>query len=187
YVRSVTGQAYPYNISVVADPPPSALDLLQVGWEVGLAGQARAPGFGPVAREGKWVLYRGPVTPRASFVGGWKVTGGPSALREVTQPDFKPEEVALLERSPRLPPSPNGSGSATYRWSSPQSATIDVNASGSGIVLVRNTFDEHWHATVDGKPAPVLRADYFLQGIPVTAGRHTIVLTYRDPAIGVGL
>ncbi len=54
-------------------------------------------------------------------------------------------------------------------------------------MLVRNTFDAHWHATVDGHPAPLLRADYFLQGIPVGSGQHTIVLTYRDPAVGVGL
>jgi uncharacterized membrane protein YfhO len=62
-----------------------------------------------------------------------------------------------------------------------------VSASGNGIVLVRNTFDAGWRATVDGDPAPVLRTDFFLQGVPVTAGRHTILLTYRDPAIGAGL
>jgi uncharacterized membrane protein YfhO len=55
------------------------------------------------------------------------------------------------------------------------------------IVLVRNTWDPHWHATVDGASAPVLAADYIDQAIPVPPGRHTIVLTYDNPAIGFGL
>jgi uncharacterized membrane protein YfhO len=78
-------------------------------------------------------------------------------------------------------------GTATYRWLSPHSAQIDVTTPGNAIVLVRNTFDPGWQATVDGRPAPVLRTDFFLQGVPVTAGTHTIVLTYHDPAIAVGL
>jgi hypothetical protein len=187
FVRTVTGQAYPYNNSVIANPSPGAIDLLQVEWEVGLAGQARSPGFVPVAREGKWALYRGPPIPRASFVSTWTVTDGPSALRAATDPAFRPEQLVLLERSPGVPRTAERTGGAAYRWTSPQSARVSLVAPTDGIVLVRNTYDAHWRATVDGKPVPVLRADYFLQGIPVTAGRHTIVLTYRDPAIGAGL
>jgi len=54
-------------------------------------------------------------------------------------------------------------------------------------VVVRNAWDGGWSATVDGRPAPLLRADYFLQGVTVPAGTHEIRLTYRDPMIGRGL
>ncbi len=54
-------------------------------------------------------------------------------------------------------------------------------------MLVRNPWDENWHATLDGKPVPLLHADYVMQGVAVPAGTHTLDLTYRDPAIGVGL
>ena len=40
---------------------------------------------------------------------------------------------------------------------------------------------------MDGEPAPVLRADYLLQGVPVPAGRHEIRLEYHEPAIGRGI
>jgi hypothetical protein len=40
---------------------------------------------------------------------------------------------------------------------------------------------------VDGRPAPVLRADAFLQGVPVPAGQHEVRLVYREPAIGYGI
>jgi uncharacterized membrane protein YfhO len=62
-----------------------------------------------------------------------------------------------------------------------------VNAPDPSIVVVRNNLDVGWSATVDDRPAPVLRADYFRQGIPVPAGRHDVRLVYRDPRIGRGL
>ena len=68
-----------------------------------------------------------------------------------------------------------------------QAARIDVTASSEGIVVVRNNDDPGWRATVDGRPTPILRTDYYLQGVPVAAGRHTILLRYDDPWIGYGL
>jgi uncharacterized membrane protein YfhO len=55
------------------------------------------------------------------------------------------------------------------------------------VVLVRNTWDPGWHASVDGHPAPVLQADYLLQAVAVPPGRHIITLEYDDPWIGYGL
>jgi hypothetical protein len=190
YMRAVSGAPYPYNHSVVSDPPPSALDLLQVGWEIGPQGATASPGFTAVERDGRWVLHRATPSPRASVVDAWTVTDEAGALKAVTDPGFQPGAGAILEEDPGIPAAAatGGSpGSASFEWLSPQSARIDVTASGNGIVLVRDTFDEGWRATVDGDPAPVLRTDYFLQGVPVTAGTHTVVLTYRDPAIGIGL
>jgi len=64
---------------------------------------------------------------------------------------------------------------------------VTVRTAVPAIVLVRNSFDAHWHATVDGRPAPVLPADEIDQAVPVPAGRHTVVLTYRDASIGFGM
>jgi uncharacterized membrane protein YfhO len=55
------------------------------------------------------------------------------------------------------------------------------------MVVIRNAWDRGWSATVDGRAVPVLRADYFLQGVAVPAGRHEIRLTYRDPTIVAGI
>ena len=55
------------------------------------------------------------------------------------------------------------------------------------IVVVRNSYDPDWHATVDGRRVPILPADYVDQGIPVPPGRHRILLAYHDPWIGLGL
>ena len=62
-----------------------------------------------------------------------------------------------------------------------------VDATAPSLVVIRNSYDEGWSATVDGAPAEVLPADGFLQGVAVDAGHHEVALTYRDPAIGRGL
>jgi uncharacterized membrane protein YfhO len=55
------------------------------------------------------------------------------------------------------------------------------------LVVVRNVWEPGWVASVDGVPAPVLRADYLLQAVPVPAGSHDVRLVYREPAIGLGI
>ena len=135
------------------------------------------------------MLSAGAAPPRASVVSRWRLMDPGAALRTVADPAFDPEALAVLEEDPGVPASTGaaGEGTAAFRWLSPQSARIDVTSPGSAIVLVRNTFESGWHATIDGAAAPVLRTDFFLQGVPVTGGKHVIVLTYRDPSIGIGL
>ncbi len=50
-------------------------------------------------------------------------------------------------------------------------------------MVVRNSYDPGWSATVDGRPAPLLAADYLVQGVAVPAGRHEIRLVYRDDEV----
>ena len=75
----------------------------------------------------------------------------------------------------------------SYRSEGPQSETVTVDAPSSGVVLVRTPFDRRWRATVDGRSTSILAADYFAQGIPITAGRHVVRLSFHDAAIGYGL
>src|SRR5437867_2734502 len=99
----------------------------------------------------------------------WNVATGPlSALRAVVEPGFDPAQRVVLERDPgisvpRLP----APGVATYAEAEPEDVRLSVEASVPSIVLVRNSYDEGWSATVDGRPAPVLPADGFLQAVAV--------------------
>jgi len=43
-----------------------------------------------------------------------------------------------------------------------------------------------WTASVDGKPFPVLRADYAFQAIAVPAGRSTVDLRFRPRSLYIG-
>lgn len=107
----------------------------------------------------------------------------------VADPGFDPSSTVILERDPGLSSAPgsDGTGSARFAWRSDNAAEVEVDSPGPAVVLVRNAYDSNWRATVDGRPAPVLAADYLLQGVPVGPGHHSIVLSYRDRSIGLGL
>jgi hypothetical protein len=155
----------------------------------------------PVATEGQWTLYRiNDPAPRAFLASGWRMDAPTDALSAVLDPSFPLAATALLEETPTVDGRPvplnveqNGgggepaTGTAAYRDLSDQHAQVRVRTSSGGVVVVRNPWDENWHATLDGKPVPLLHADYVMQGVAVPAGDHTVDLSYRDPGIGLGL
>jgi hypothetical protein len=55
----------------------------------------------------------------------------------------------------------------------------------SYLFLAEN-FDPSWRATVDGKSAPVLRAQYTLLAVPLPAGARTVELAYVSHAYAQG-
>jgi len=191
FVRRLQHIPMRYQYALFVAPPPAVSDLLDVGWVIAPASQQGERGLLPVADDGEWILYRRPFpTARATVVGSWTVVGSPQeALNAVARPGFEPTRTAILEERPGIVSASGVSapGTASYRPLGPQAARIDVNAPGSSIVLVRNVWDRNWRATVDGKPVPVMPADYVDQGVPVPEGRHTILLAYDDPTIGYGM
>ncbi|RIV26711.1 hypothetical protein D2Q93_04120 [Alicyclobacillaceae bacterium I2511] len=57
-------------------------------------------------------------------------------------------------------------------------------------LILSQTYDPNWHATLDGKPVPVQAAGAsygnLLTSIPVSSGRHTLILTYWPRAFTLG-
>jgi hypothetical protein len=64
----------------------------------------------------------------------------------------------------------------------------DVSAHGPGpsLLAVNQTWDGAWSATIDGRPAPLLRTDLALSALLVAPGAHRVALGYRDPWIARG-
>jgi uncharacterized membrane protein YfhO len=67
-----------------------------------------------------------------------------------------------------------------YREVTPEDVRVTVDTPTPALVVVRNSYDAGWSATVDGRPAPLLATDYLVQGVAVPAGRHEVRLVYHD-------
>jgi hypothetical protein len=191
YIRATNKLPVFYNASVLQLPSIEDLRLLGGRYLVVPEGvDPPIPGT-PVASEHGYVLYEADGwQPRVSVIPHWReVDSGVPALNAVLERGFNPAIEAVVEGDPGIPPAPAAaaSGSASYEEVQPEDVRIQVDATAPSLVVVRNAWDRGWSATVDGLPVPVLRADYFLQGVPVPEGQHEIRLMYREPAIGRGI
>jgi uncharacterized membrane protein YfhO len=78
--------------------------------------------------------------------------------------------------------------SALYLSSFAQSHLVgDVRLEQDGILILQTPFNSGWRAVQDGRPVPVVRADFGLLGLPVKAGEHRVELRYRNPWLLVGV
>jgi len=193
-VRRIDPAPILYNAATFQSAPLPVLRLFSVGWIVSPSGTPAPPGASLTAREGAFELYRlGGAEPRASAVSAWRRLVGDRALNAILQPGFDPGREAVLEAEPTVDGSPvktsggGGQADVAYEEPSPEHVRLRVTTSGPTVVVVRNVFDKNWKALLDGRPAPVLRADYLMQAVAVPSGMHVVDLEYRDRAIGLGL
>jgi hypothetical protein len=188
FVQAANSERVRYNTSVFHEAPKAVLDLLGIGWVVAPETEQvrRAKAVAVVAG---WRLYRldDPVT-RASVVTDYRVLDEAEALNTVSSDNFDSTERAVLEEAPEFEASGRRlTADAEYESIGTQGARVRVSTPRTALVVIRNSFDRNWSATIDGEEAPILRTDYFLQGVVVPKGTHTIELRYDDPMVGLGL
>jgi hypothetical protein len=57
----------------------------------------------------------------------------------------------------------------------------------AGFIVASEVYYPGWIAEMDGRPVPLLEADYILRAIPVPAGSHDITLYFRSRSFSWGL
>jgi hypothetical protein len=192
-VRTVNGEPLFYTAATFRIVQPEVLRLFGVESLITPARVRPPEGTFTQAGEGAYVLLRlARPEPRASIVFDWQVKAPDQALAGVLRPGFDPARRAIVERSPatdgrKISPESSGAGSASYQELTPEHVRLRVSSDAPGLVVVRNVFDRNWNAAIDGRPAPLLIADYLMQGVAVPRGDHTIDLSYKDRPIGIGL
>ncbi len=100
---------------------------------------------------------------------------------------FDPSRLALLEQplaDPVGPPDPGAS--ATVRTLERDTVEVETLSAAPSLLVLADVFYPGWEATVDGRPAPVVRADYLLRAVPVPAGRHLVRLAFRPSSLRRG-
>lgn len=123
------------------------------------------------------------------------VTAG---MRPVFRPDgevlaaltnFNPRvEVILPPEARTLVPFTNGcAAEATVRSWTANQVEVNVRAEAPALLVLAQTDYPVWHATANGLPAPILRANHCFQAIVVPAGTTRVLLRVKDQAFQLGL
>ena len=131
--------------------------------------------------------------PQALLVDNWQVQPDRNAVfRAMDRPDFKPEDVAVLESPPD--PAPTASpdkGSASVTVVSTDCLTIEAETTHPTLLLITDTYSKWWKATAlpgsSQQTYTVQPGDYAFRVIPLSAGKHRIQLTYAPTGYTFGL
>jgi hypothetical protein len=137
--------------------------------------------------EKRLVGFHAPALPRVFWTGSWEVA--PDA--DVTGPLLraaKGDRAVLPEApsGPGTPGVPEGPVAAEGIRVDAAALAATVVAPRDGLAVILDPFYPGWTATLDGKPVPILRADFAFQAVAVPAGRHELRLTYRNRWVGIG-
>jgi hypothetical protein len=183
--QRVFSPLYPSYRSVFADL--FGVRVIATGVPIEEIDKALKPGdLDLIGRTRDAYVYENPrALPRAMVVGNWQLadfnrldaTGWPAAV--------DPRRTVLLERAPagiaagiaRRP-----GGARIVRYANAQ-VDVAVDAPDGGLLLLNDVWHPWWHATLDGKPVDILRADVIFRAVALPPGRHDVRFTF-DPFAG---
>jgi hypothetical protein len=133
-------------------------------------------------------LYRVPRSfPRAYVVGQAVRADGREALDALADPAFEPEKTVLLASGEVMATAGTFESAARITEQKPDRLRVEVDLTGPGYLVLTQTFDRGWGATVDGQRATVERANLAFQAVRAPVGHHVVELTYRPAFLLSGL
>ncbi|HEX6940050.1 MAG TPA: YfhO family protein [Longimicrobiales bacterium] len=144
-------------------------------------GRTRAGGTA-IVYENTRVLPRAFLAPTAT-----RVAEG-AALDRMRAADFDPaREVVLYEEPPIKGVDPASfEGKARVLRHEPAVVEVAVQASDSAYLVLTDNYYDGWTASVDGAPAPLLRADHTFRAVPVPPGAHTVEFRFAPRPLRTG-
>jgi hypothetical protein len=127
------------------------------------------------------------VRPRAYFVASAKrADSHDAALQELTNPKFAFEETIVLEAPVTEQAAASGAGTVRVIDYRSDVVRCDVHAQRAGYLTLLDSYYPGWRAYVDGKPAPILRANYAFRAVEVPQGNHRVEFRYRPTSFYAG-
>jgi hypothetical protein len=160
------------------------LDLLNVRYVV-FRGTPPA-GIQPVFKSPDyWVLVNHRALPRVFVPARVElVVEDRERLDSLGSPTFDARQVAYVETPVNLPSACRGTAEIVSEI--PARVTVGIRMETPGLVVLADLWDRGWHAYLDGKPAPILRANQALRGVVVPAGNATLEFRYEPASLAWG-
>lgn len=140
--------------------------------------------------------------PRAWLVGETQVMPDADVVRTIRRGEyqngetFDPAKVALLSNSgmkaegfvepPKEIKVSDFAGIAKIVSIENAEVSLESESSTDAFLVLSDLFYPGWKVTVDGKPQEIIRTNYVLRGVSLTAGKHSITFRYEPMYLYAG-
>jgi hypothetical protein len=125
-----------------------------------------------------WIVYEAEVVPSQD-----------EALDRIAGPGFDSYSQAVLSQplESSLPGGAIDPPQASLTEFSPSRLVVEVDQVSDGLLVLSELYYPGWRATVDGRQAPIHRADAVLRAVEVPAGQHQVEMTFDPLSVKLGL
>jgi hypothetical protein len=113
----------------------------------------------------------------------------PWQIEGLFQDRFDPRRGILVSDPPPPPvgtPGPAVPASATIVDDALNRVVVRAGLPADGYLALLDTYDPSWKVMVDGRAAPLMRANGLFRAVHLTRGEHTVSFQYRPPTLVVG-
>lgn len=138
-----------------------------------------------------YAVYEAPFFPRAFVTANAVVVADPGQqLNALFSPSLDYATTAVLESQPPDPVGDPGQPlNPAARITSDQPNRVDLIAnapSEGGYLVLLDSYGPEWTATVDGRPAPLLKGDGLFRVVRLAPGSHSVTFAYNASAFFAG-
>jgi hypothetical protein len=144
----------------------------------------------PSAKVGSVYLMKVPDPfPRARLMGRPLYVASESEAAEAMRrlgPAIR-DQLVVEDPDRPIPRDTVAGGSARIVREVPDRVEVAVDAEAPAYLLLADSFDPGWSATLDGRPAPIRPAYAAFRAVAVPAGPHEVVFNYRPAGFLAGL
>jgi hypothetical protein len=107
------------------------------------------------------------------------------AEKRLADPRFDPRSTVLIEIDHVMPDSPGGE--IAWREISSDRLALEVGSKAAACLVLADADYPGWEATIDGKAAPILRANLAFRAVEVPAGTHRVEFRFRPSSARHGM
>jgi hypothetical protein len=113
------------------------------------------------------------------------ITNDTLRVQKIESTNFNPRAVAYVESPVPLTAACRGTAEITHEI--PTRIEISARMETPGLVVLADLWDKGWHAYLEGKSVPILRANHAVRGVVVPAGSHKLEFRYEPASFVLGL
>jgi hypothetical protein len=140
-----------------------------------------------IARTKDAYVYENPrALPRVMVVPGSQNASFEALLRTGWPDGVDPRRTVLLEEPEPSPPRTSDANASTgtariLRYANTE-VEVEAEAPDGGFLLLNDAWHPWWRAEVDGRPAPILKADVLFRAVALGPGAHRVRFVFAPLA-----
>jgi hypothetical protein len=126
--------------------------------------------------------------PRAYIVHQTRVIADDElALEAMASPSYDPARTAILAGGQEIDQAPQVEPRVTVTAYDPEQIALKASLTAPGYLVLSDAWYPGWHATVNGEPASIERANVHFRAVSLPEGTHVVRFTFRPRSYAAGL